>query len=350
MKQRSPTLEGFRVMFTRPSLGLAEIAWRWTFGFAAISLLTFSVLQYLDTLPVGPGDLFLLQTGHPLLVSHAIAHILQGSAFRAAKAALLLLLLLSLAWVVIASWSRMMTVTALVDYFREDKIENRGELAQVRDPKVRPRSPLGLNLLRVAIAAAATLGVFGAFLLARAASPATNPSPGSAALIFLTLVMGIFLAWSFLNWILSLAAIFAVAEGSLTFSAISKAVDLWRVRSVSVLAASTWFGLAHFLVFVIASSIIAVPLGFAGMLPPAIVLGGVLLVILLYFAAADFLYAGRMAAYVAMIQLPLEPITPPDPPPLLLNPDHSTTPAPIARMDRDELILSDIPMLHEGSS
>src|ERR1700680_1731580 len=340
MKQRSPTLEGFRVMFTRPSLGLAEIAWRWTFGFAAISLLTFSVLQYLDTLPVGPGDLFLLQTGHPLLISHAIAHILQGSAFRAANAALLLLLLLSLAWVVIASWSRMMTVSALVDYFREDQTETREGLAQGPNPKSRPRSPLGLNLLRVAIAAAATLGVFGAFVLARAASPPTNPSPGSAALIFLTLVMGIFLAWSFLNWILSLAAIFAVAEGSLTFTAISKAVDLWRVRSVSVLAASTWFGLAHFLVFVIASSIIAVPLGFAGMLPPAIVLGGVLLVILLYFAAADFLYAGRMAAYVAMIQSPLEPITPPDPPPLLLNPDHpANPPAPIARMDRDELIL-----------
>jgi len=332
-------------MFTRPSFGLAEIAWRWTFGFAAISLLTFSVLQYLNTLPVGPGDMFLLQTGHPLLVSHAIAHILQGSAFRAAKAALLLLLLLSLAWVVIASWGRLMTVSALVDYFREDKIENREELAEVSDPKYRPRSPLGLNLLRVAIAAAATLGVFGAFLLARAASPPTNPSPGSAALIFLTLVMGIFLAWSFLNWILSLAAIFAVAEGSLTFSAISKAVDLWRVRSVSVLAASTWFGLAHFFVFVIASSIIAVPLGFAGMLPPGIVLGGVLLVILLYFAAADFLYAGRMAAYVAMIRFPLEPITPPEAPPRLNN-DRPANPAPpIARTDRDELILSDTPIL-----
>lgn len=336
-------------MFTRPSLGLAEIAWRWTFGLAAISLLTFSVLQYLDTLPVGPGDMFLLQTGHPLLVSHAIAHILQGSALRATKAAFLLLLLLSLAWVVIASWSRMMTVSALVDYFREDNIENREESAQVRNTKVSPRSPLGLNLLRVVIAAAATLGVFGAFLLARAASPPTNPSPGSAALIFLTLLMGIFLAWSFLNWILSLAAIFAVAEGSLTVSAISKAVDLWRVRSVSVLAASTWFGLAHFLVFVVASSIIAVPLGFAGVLPPAIVLGGVLLVVLLYFAAADFLYAGRMAAYVAMIQLPLEPITLPLPPPLLLKSDHPATPAPIARMDRDELILSDTPLLPEGS-
>ena len=326
-------------MFTRPSLGLAEIAWRWTFGFAAISLLTFSILQYLDTLPVGPGDMFLLQTGHPLLVSHAIAHIVQGSALRAAKAGLLLLLLLSFAWVVIASWSRMMTVSALVDYFREDRAK-KAELADI--PKFHPRSPLGLNLLRVAIAVAAILGVFGGFILSEAVSPATNPAPGSAILIFFTLVMGIFLAWSFLNWILSLASIFAVAEGSLTFNAISKAVDLWRVRSVSVLAASTWFGLAHFFVFVIASSIIAVPLGFAGMLPRAIVFGGVLLVVLLYFAAADFLYAGRMAAYVAMIESPLEPMEPPALPPQL-NSDHpANPPAPIARMDRDELILSDI--------
>jgi hypothetical protein len=33
------------------------------------------------------------------------------------------------------------------------------------------------------------------------------------------------------------------------------------------------------------------------------VFGGLLLVMLLYFAAVDFLYVGRMAAYVFMIEL-----------------------------------------------
>ena len=35
------------------------------------------------------------------------------------------------------------------------------------------------------------------------------------------------------------------------------------------------------------------------------VLGGMLLVTLLYFAAVDFLYVGRLAAYVFMIEPPI---------------------------------------------
>ena len=39
MKRRSPTLEGFRILFRRPSLVMAEISWRWTFGLALIASL-----------------------------------------------------------------------------------------------------------------------------------------------------------------------------------------------------------------------------------------------------------------------------------------------------------------------
>ena len=56
--------------------------------------------------------------------------------------------------------------------------------------------------------------------------------------------------------------------------------------------------------FVVASSAVAVPLGFAEVLPGSIVFGGVLLVTLLYFAAVDFLYVGRLAAYVFLVEEP----------------------------------------------
>jgi hypothetical protein len=62
------------------------------------------------------------------------------------------------------------------------------------------------------------------------------------------------------------------------------------------------------ILFVVASSAIAFPLGFAEVLPGGMVFGGVLLVTLLYFAAADFLYVGRMASYVFML-LPKEEAT-----------------------------------------
>ena len=56
--------------------------------------------------------------------------------------------------------------------------------------------------------------------------------------------------------------------------------------------------------FVVASSAVAVPLGFAEVLPASMVFGGVLLVTLLYFGAVDFLYVGRLATYVFLLEEP----------------------------------------------
>ncbi len=300
MKQRSPTIEGFRVMFSRPALGLAEIAWRWTFGFFASLTLTYLVLEYFRTLPVSAGELFLLRTGHPLLMWQALGHIFQGSAVRLFRAALLLSLLLAFAWIILASWARTATVRALLSHFQDD--------AGLLLPTMSRKSPFGLNLLRVAITLAATLACVGIFIVARAASPITNPSPSLAMLIIVFSATGIVFAWWLLNWLFSLAAIFVVADGSGTCAAILKSMHLWHVRWTSIMAAGVWFGIAHLILFSLASSLVALPLAFVGVLPAGIVMGGLLLVALFYFAAADFLYAGKMAAYVAIAKPAATPL------------------------------------------
>jgi hypothetical protein len=75
------------------------------------------------------------------------------------------------------------------------------------------------------------------------------------------------------------------------------------------------------------------------------VLGGVLLVTLLYFAITDFLYMGRLAAYVAMVEMPDAPVSAETTQPPLpedgtyLDSDTHSSPA----VDATELILSDVP-------
>ncbi len=283
-------------MFRLPSLGLAEIAWRWSFGLAAIAVLTFSLREFLDTLPVTAGEMLLLRTRQPILMLQALARIFQGSAPRAATAFVLLTLALSLAWIVLASLGRAATLRTLTEYFRGSS--GRGRLTSL----------LALNSLRVALFLAATVGVVGAVLVARAASSSAEPSPGSVLLIFWMLTMLVGVAWSLLNWYLSLAAIFVVSEEASVLTALAAATDLCRSRPGSLVAAVTWFGAAHTVMFVIATSAAAFPLGFAEVLPGGMVLGGVLLVTLLYFAAVDFLYVGRLAAYVFML-LPKEAAT-----------------------------------------
>ena len=120
MSRISPTLEGFRAAFRRPSLTFAEIAWRWTAGASACALFLFWLIEYLDTLPVTKTDAAFLSTKHPFLVGRAMAHILRGSLNRAVLAALVALMALTLLWIIAASIGRAATVRVLLDYFRRD--------------------------------------------------------------------------------------------------------------------------------------------------------------------------------------------------------------------------------------
>jgi hypothetical protein len=342
MKPRSPTLEGFRTMFSRPSFGLAEIAWRWSFGAAAGLLLTFSFVEYLDTLPVSKADLLLLRTSQPVLISRAVIHIFHGSAFRVVEAAIVLVLALGVAWIVVASLARAATLNALLAYFRESRLST-SELKERKSPRL--HSLFALNFFRLGVTVAAVAGCLAAVLLGGSASRSSDPAPGSSLLIILTVTMLVWFAWSTLNWFLSLASIFVVADGQDTFGAIAAAVDLCRTRAGSIFAAGTWFGLAHLTAFAVATSVAAFPLGFAAVLPADAVLSGVLLVVLLYFAVTNFLYAGRLAAYVAILEMPESPVvaeTAPPPHPsgdTPLDLPLQSSPA----VDATERILSDVP-------
>jgi hypothetical protein len=74
--------------------------------------------------------------------------------------------------------------------------------------------------------------------------------------------------------------------------------------------------------------------------PWRLVLLAVILVTLAYFALADWLYTARLAGYICIAEmpeaLPAAPLPPPMPP--------QTT------IDRDELILSDVPGVIPASS
>jgi hypothetical protein len=324
MKRRSATLQGFQLMFSRPSLGLSEIAWRWSFAFSAVVLLLVAALEYLGTLPVSPAELFLLRTQHPVLVSRAVARIFAGSSPRAVAVGIVLMLSLTIGWIVLASLGRAANLKALFEYF-----QYRG-----RSFRIRLGPLIGLSFLRVIVTLGSAVACIGALLVAGAASTPKHPSPGAAALIFFTLVMFITLIWTVLNWFLSVASIFSESRYG-TLECVAGAVDLCRTRTGAVVAAGTWFGLAHFIALLAASSMVAFPLAFAEFLPAGMVLGGVLLVGLLYFAMVDFLYMGRLAAYVYMLADPQE-----EP---LAEAAGGDIPPIQTRVDPGELILSDLP-------
>src|ERR1700693_6182350 len=151
MSSRSPTLEGFRVMFRRPAVVLAEISWRWSLGFASALLLFFSFVEFLDTLPVTDADLLLLRSRQPFLISHAVLHIFRGSAPRLVAALLVLVFAMALAWIGTASFRRAATLNALIAYFGTDNIELPGQPVSSQEAEWQLRSLVDLNVFRVGV-------------------------------------------------------------------------------------------------------------------------------------------------------------------------------------------------------
>jgi hypothetical protein len=334
-------MEGFRAAFRRPSLTLAEIVWRWSVGGTATILFFFGLFEFLQTLPVSNRELLFLRSRQPYLVGQAMAHILHGSLSRAVISALVAALLLALLWMIAAALGRIASVRYLLEYFRKrfDAVVGVSSVGE-KDGSSHGNSfiaLLRLHFLRATVVLAAALCVVGAAILAGFASPHSNPQPGVAFFLFLPLAALIaFIAWA-LNWFLSLAAMLAVRDDEDVVGALAAAVALCRERTGAVFAVSSWSGLAHLVLFGAATTVVSVPLGLARILPGRVILLAIILVSLVYFAVADWLYVARLAGYVCIAEMP-EAISAPQSPP--------THPAPVqTSIDRDEPILSDIPGL-----
>lgn len=355
MPNLSPTAEGFRVAFRQPSLTCAEIAWRWTIGGIAWMMLIFFSIEYINTLPVSRADSFLLSTRHPAFIARALAHILRGGLGRTVFAALIAALALSVLWIFTASIGRFATVRALTDYFRDrfagivgsqTGLESAAPETTISEPPVpskpRPiRGLLNLNFLRVSVVLALSLALGGSAILASFASSDAHPRPGLAVILFFFLAGLVFAAGWALDWWLSLAEVFAVCKGEDSLSALSSAVSFSRDHAGPVLAVSIWTGLAHLVALSVASTVVSLPLAFLPIASFRLVIVCLILVTLGYFALADWLYVARLASYICIAEMP---------PVLLLASSTPSLPgrpaAPLEpSIDRDELILSDLPNL-----
>jgi hypothetical protein len=304
MPQRFPTRDGFEAVARAPSLWLAEMTWRWSFGISSCLLIFVSLLEFLRSLVVSRADLLFLRSKNPFLVSGALGNIFSGSGPRLLRAAAILLPALTILWVLAATLGRAATLKFLLP----------GSV-------VRYRSLAGLSLFRAAVTLAAIVGFFGAAVLAGHAGAGSSEEAANAAnrlyyvaAVFLGLSFVVACAWSILNWMLALAAIFAVRERQDTLGATAEAVRSFRRHLGQFFATSTWFGLLHLVAMVGASYVatLAVPLAAISRWAAVLVL---IVVAALYFAAVDFLYIARLAAYVVIAEPPAEevPETIPEP-------------------------------------
>ncbi|MGH9516471.1 MAG: hypothetical protein ACRD3P_12435 [Terriglobales bacterium] len=331
MRSPSPTAEGFRLIFRRPAIPLAEIAWRWSFA-AAFWLLSASFLvEYADSLLANKVDRLLFGTRQPELIVRALHRILHGSALRFTAGGIVLALGLLVVWIVLSSLGRAATLKAMME-----RLEITPSTSTRRGTVL---SLLALNFLRAANALAAIVAAIGAIFIASGAWASTHIPASDAARLWLLLLLLVWTAWAMLNWVLSTSSLFVAMDRVSAFTAISLTLGWFRDRIGSVLAAGTWFGLIHGGAFLTACSAAFTVLSMAQVLGAGPTLFLEFVIIAAYCAIADLLYIGRLTAYLAIVRrgdsidLPEPEATPPP------FPSSERT-----AIDRSELILSDVPL------
>ena len=331
MRSPSPTAEGFRLIFRRPAIPLAEIAWRWSFAVAFWFLSASFLVEYADSLPANRVDRLLLGTHQPALILRALHRIVHGSALRFTAGGIVLAIAVLVAWIVLSSLGRAATLKAMMDALEITSApSSRQETVS---------SLLALNFLRAASALAAIVAAIGAILIASGVWASTHMSPSGAARLWLLLLLLVWTAWAMLNWILSTSSLFVAVDRVRALTAISSTLGWYRDRLGSVLAAGTWFGLIHGGAFLTACSAAFTVLGMAQILGAGPTVFLEFVIIAAYSAVADLLYIGRLTAYLAIIRHgdSFDLAEPQFPPPTSHRTERST-------IDQSELILSDVPL------
>jgi hypothetical protein len=297
MPSPTPIRDGFSTVWRQPSIFLAELSWRWSWGGAALLLFGLALFEYLQTLIVTPTDLILLRLKHPLAVSRALADIFQGSRPRVVRAAILLIPALALLWALLGALGRFATLRAIIARATPARA------TPTIEPAPHPiRAIFGLNFLRIALAFAGLVSLLGSAIVSSFVSTPKAAHLGLAFLLFIPLAILIATVWSSVNWFLSIAAVFAVRDGENTFGSIAAAVEFCRRCAGKTSSVGFWFGVMHLVVFVIGTTVVMYPLAVASLVPASITLILMGLVTLAYFAVADYLYLARLAGYVAVVE------------------------------------------------
>jgi hypothetical protein len=280
-----PSFAAVRVVFRRPSLLLAEIAWRWSFASAASILLALAAAEYLRSVPVARRDQFLLDTGNPLLIARGLLHALHGGGPKLVQALFIVAAALFILWIALASLGRSAALFALVPR------PGRGW---------RMRSIVGVNFLRASVASTALIAVLGCFAAATLVAPAEAIAPGIAFQMAFGLMGLAWLAWSALNWVLALAPLFVMRDAEDTFGSIRATLEFVGDYLPALLTISGIFAAVHLALLLFFMALALPVLGLAGALPGALPAFLICILALIYFALAAGLYVARLAAYIAV--------------------------------------------------
>jgi hypothetical protein len=231
MSRSKAVRTGFATLFRDPAIFAAELAWRWTFGIAALLLIAYALLIFLQSLTVSDRDYFGLLGIFPGTVRAALENIFHGSGPRMLRVGISLWFGIALLWWIAASAGRTAALNALMP----------GRDARFTDM-------LRIHALRAGLFATAGLAYLGAIAAAAIFSQQPGGRDGSKFyLIAIPLILIVSMVWSTLAWYVSIAPIIAKERGTSAIESLLEAAALSHRQPAQFIWVSFCYGALRFL-------------------------------------------------------------------------------------------------------
>jgi hypothetical protein len=285
----NPITQGLRAVWQDPFIFLLEILWRWSFALLGGLLLFAAGLMLFGSLPVGPYWSSAWSSHDPGKMGATILTILLLLGIKAVIAAIAVPIMLALLWGILSGLGRWVTVKRL-----------RSGMS------LRLGAMFALQFLRAFLTWISAVLLIAA-VIGEALIATRGPRPDLALYYLLVmpsvLLIGIF--WLVLNWRLTLAAVFGQEEQSFG-SAFRQARQIVRRQRSDFAGTGFVFLLFRAVVLMVAVAICGLTSGMVGSSPQTYFTLATVVAVA-YFAASDYLYMARMAAYLALTAAHEEP-------------------------------------------
>ena len=270
--------------WSRPSLTLLEVLWRWTYGVPTLALLWHVGSKIVAESSLDASALEKMTVTRPLEAAQILAGAMAVLLPPISRVAVWLVPLLLLTWVV---WSSL----------------GRSIVLRRADPQLHARlgTTMVLQLIRVFVLAAA----FFLWLISLrwAASVAvTGPLErgGDPNLVLyfalaIVLTVGVFAVWAVISWVLSMAPLLAMLRNLGPAASLAAALRLGALRS-KLVEINLVMGIVKVALVVLAMVFSATPLPFESLATQAFLNIWWVIVAILYFIASDFFHVARAVA------------------------------------------------------
>lgn len=228
----------FTLLRRTPSIFLAELTWRWSFGLGAIAVLLFVVRRVAESLKL--AGLFDLSFAHadPMERLQMTAEALVRVIPMIAPVALWAAVAMTVMWLVSATIGRGAVTAAIVRQIAsqpETQVVKNVSWSSMAGAHFARVFTLIIPLIGYLLAATAENAILRRSLPPESTAPnlAELPPPSALlamVLVFLTILGASLVLWSVAHFVASLAPIFAARDGRKTLDALAESVALSRRR------------------------------------------------------------------------------------------------------------------------